>query len=86
MLWALPTRTGWTLIAQKHTGQPGVPTMVMQYSQANDVARIPLRATTLTAPVESFTMWLIPARTGPARGELRMAWGTVALSADWTAK
>jgi hypothetical protein len=33
----------------------------MQYAAANDVARVELKAQTLAAPVESFTMWLVPA-------------------------
>ena len=86
VLMALPSRAGWKLIVQKHTGERGVPGMAMQYNQANDVARIDLRTTTLTSPVESFSIWLIPSTTAPARGELRMAWGTVQLSADWVAK
>jgi hypothetical protein len=37
--------------------------------------------------MESLTFWLIPStQPGPARGELRLAWGTVALSADWVTK
>jgi hypothetical protein len=72
----LPSRTGWKLILQKSGQAPGVP--------AADFARIDLRQTTLTQPLESLTIWLIPATaTDAARGELRLAWGTVQLSTDW---
>ncbi len=76
-LFTLPTPEGWTLIVQRNVGQSAG-----DYTTANDVARIPLRMRTLASPVESLTMWLIPAREG-ARGELRMAWGTTELSAEW---
>ena len=59
----------------------------MQYSDSNDVVRIDLRHTTLPASLESLTMWLIPSlEPGPARGELRLAWGTDQLSTDWSIK
>ena len=82
-LFTLPSRAGWKLIFQKSVGQS--PT---EYSQANDVARVDLRVQQLASPIESLTMWLIPAidTTGPARGELRIAWGTTSLSTPWTVK
>ena len=40
----------------------------------------------LASPIESLTMWLIPSLDpGPARGELRIAWGTEEMS-TWTVK
>ena len=82
-LFTLPSASGWKLIFQKNVGQSAT-----EYNAAADVARIDLRTTKLGAPVESLTMWLIPSTdaTGPARGEFRMAWGSVGLSTDWTAK
>ena len=81
-LFSLPGRAGWKLIIQKSVGQSAT-----EYDVANDVARIDLRVQTLASPIESLTMWLIPSTApGAARGELRIAWGTVALSTDWTAK
>lgn len=75
----LPTRESWTLIIQR-ADAPGA----SEYSTAYDVARVPLRRTTLASPVESFSMWLIPGvRENATRGELRMAWSTVGLSVDW---
>lgn len=76
-LFVLPTPTEWTLIVQQDVGQS-----IADYAAAGDVARIPLRMRTLAAPVESLSMWLIPAREG-ARGELRMAWGTTEATAEW---
>lgn len=40
----------------------------------------------LGAPVEAFTMWLVPAGAGAARGRLVLAWGDVEASTDWSAR
>ena len=82
VLYTIPGRTGWKLVVQKSAGQTG-----MQFDPSNDVARIDLRGTSLQAPIEAFTMWLIPSlNPGPAKGELRFAWGTDQLSTDWSIK
>lgn len=82
ILYALPSRTQWKLIVQKSAGQSA-----MEYSDANDVARIDLRRRDLSSAIESLTMWLIPSlERGMAHGELRFAWGNVELSAPWTVK
>lgn len=79
VLYSIPDRAEWMLVVQRNVKQSP-----MQYADSNDVARIPLRHVTLASPFESFTMWLIPdAGSGPARGELRFAWGTDQLSAEW---
>lgn len=86
VVWTLPTRAGWTLVLQKSAAPAGAQP-VTPYSSANDVARIELRQQALASPVESLTMWLIPARdASPARGELRLAWGTTQLSTDWVVR
>ena len=77
-LFTLPSRQGWKLIVSRQTEQWGT-----AYDAAQDLARIDLRARTLSEPVESFTMWLVPAAEPPARGLLRMAWGDVELSTEW---
>jgi hypothetical protein len=83
VLFTLPARAGWTLIVQRSA----TPAVAAPYDPANDVARVPLRRRTLAAPVESLTMWLIPStQPGPARGELRIAWGTEELSAAWVVR
>ena len=82
VLYAIPNRTLWTLVVQRNIGQSA-----MQYADSADVARIPLRHVALQSPVESLTMWLIPSlEAGPARGELRFAWGTHQLSTSWSIK
>jgi hypothetical protein len=68
------------LIVNKQTGQWGT-----IYDAKQDLVRIPLRARTLAEPVETFTIWLVPSTQDPSRGVLRMAWGTIELSADWQA-
>ncbi len=81
VLYTLPSKAGWKLIVQRSAGQAG------DYDPAHDVARVDLRHQTLAAPLESLTMWLIPSTApGAARGELRLAWGTNLLSADWAVK
>jgi hypothetical protein len=82
LIYTLPRRTGWELILQKSVGEAP-----MNYDPARDFARIPLRRRELAAPIESLSMWLIPSREpGPARGELRLAWGSAELSTDWAVK
>lgn len=80
VLYAVPARAGWKLVVQRSAGQTP-----MQFSDSLDITRIDLRHTMLTAPIETFTMWLIPSlEPGPARGELRFAWGTDQLSTTWS--
>ncbi len=82
VLYSLPGRDAWKLIVQRSVGQSA-----MQYADSNDVVRVDLRHATLAVPLESFTMWLIPSlEPGKAKGELRFAWGTDQLSADWALK
>jgi hypothetical protein len=82
VLFALPSRSGWKLIVQKNGPEPEV-----TYDAANDVARIDLRRRELSDPVESLSMWLIPATgAGAAHGELRITWGSFAVSTDWSVK
>ena len=81
-LYALPSASGWKLIINKNTGQWGT-----QYAAAHDLARVDLRKRTPSAPVESFSIWLIPAAQPAApSGELRFAWGDVELSTTWSVK
>ena len=83
VLQAMPSRTGWKLLVQKPL-PPDAPADA-PYDPKNDLARVDLRVTTLATPLESLTMWLIPSTdAGAPKGELRFAWGTVALATDWT--
>ena len=81
-LFALPAATGWKLIVNRNTGQWGT-----RYSAEHDLGRIDLRKRMLAAPVEAFSMWLVPSLgPGVPRGELRFAWGDAELSTDWMMK
>ena len=86
-LWALPSVKGWELIVNREVGQFGTSP---DYTPSMDLARIPLRVRTTTDPVESLSIYLIPdavVRGQPAttpRGTLKIMWGTVELSLDWS--
>lgn len=85
VLQTMPSRAGWKLLVQKEVGQSPMQE-AMAYDPANDVARVDLRVSTLSAPLESLTFWLIPSPGASARGELRLAWGTIALATDWVVR
>lgn len=78
-LFTLPDATGWKLILQADMGQG-----IGDYSAANDLVRADMRYRELHTPVESLSIWLIPAMSG-LRGELRLAWGTTEVAVDWAA-
>ena len=85
ILSTLPSRSGWKLLLQKEPTQPPPPDS--PYDVSREIARIDLKPTTLAAPVESLTMWLIPERgSGPPRGQLVIAWSNVSLAADWSVR
>jgi hypothetical protein len=79
-LFVETTQGAWKLIVSKKTTGTAA-----EYDPAADLARIPLTARTLAAPVESFTIWLIPT-PDTASGELRFAWGTVEHSVPWSVR
>lgn len=82
VLFTLPSRAGWKLVFQRHVNQSAT-----EYDVANDVVRVDLRRRERTEPVESLTIWLIPStQPGPARGELRVAWGNFEVATDWSLK
>lgn len=86
ILQTMPTRAGWTLLVQRNVA-PSPMAAAMAYDPANDVARVPLRQSTLPQPLESLSIWLIPSnQPGTPRGELRLAWGAHLLATDWTIK
>lgn len=68
----------WKLIVNTKTGQWGIP-----YDASTELGRTPLTSRTLSTPIESLTMWLIPAPDGSAGGDLRFAWGTREFSVRW---
>jgi hypothetical protein len=78
-LFSLPSRTGWTLVINKQTGQWGT-----AYDASKDFARIPMTTRTLAEPAESFTIELVPSpEAPPARGKLVIAWGSTEASVLW---
>jgi hypothetical protein len=54
-LYSVPDAKGWQLVINKQTGQWGT-----DYDQSRDLARVPMRVTTLSAPVEQFTIAVEP--------------------------
>jgi len=65
-VWSLPTPTGAKLIINSQTGQWGT-----EYDVSRDVARLDLTQTTLAAPVEQFTIAIVPQGTN---GVLKFSW------------
>ena len=65
-LWSLPAPTGSKLIINSQTGQWGT-----DYDMSKDVVRLDLNQTTLTAPVEEFTISVVPQG---ANGVLKLSW------------
>ena len=90
VLQTLPTRAGWKLLIQVETPPPPAgaappPAGAAPPPAPREVARVDLRRTTLPAPLESLTFWLVPStQPGAPRGELRLAWGTTLLATDWS--
>lgn len=80
-LFAETTPNAWKLIVNRKTGAEA-----QQHDPAADVAKVALRSRTLSSPVESLTIWLIPGADGAPRGELRFAWGTLEHSVDWSVR
>ena len=68
------------------TSKTGAWKLVVKRDSIVELGRAQLASRTLTSPVESFTMWLIPASDGSASGEIRFAWGTREFSAPWKVK
>jgi hypothetical protein len=76
-LWTVPGPGEWTLIINKQTGQWGT-----VYDPAQDLARIPVRASLESGPpVELLTMRILPDGTG---GMLVMAWEATTVAIPFT--
>jgi DUF2911 family protein len=73
-LWTVPHANGVDLIVNRQTGQWGT-----EYHRAQDLGSAPMKAETLTSPVEKFTISIQP--SDAKHGILTMAWGTF----RWTA-
>ena len=82
----LPSRTAPRLVINSRTRQWGIP-----YNAAGEIARVPMRVTTLGAPVESFTIAIVPSAAAPqgqpaapAGGVITLTWGTMQFAVDFT--
>lgn len=86
-LWV--SKTEPKLVINSRSRQWGIP-----YNTAGEIARVPMRVRTLTEPVESFTIALVPnaqrpgmtAPPNPGTGVLTMTWGTMQFSVDFAAQ
>jgi hypothetical protein len=77
-LWTWAAPEGYQLVINKQTGQWGT-----DYKADEDLVRVPLAVTPLSAPVEQFTFAIDPAPNG---GTIRMLWGDRALAVPFTVK
>ncbi|RPJ82151.1 MAG: DUF2911 domain-containing protein, partial [Acidobacteria bacterium] len=75
-LYTVPAQGEWQLVINKQTGQWGT-----QYSQTEDLGRVPMKVEKTSAPVEQLT---ISVDDTPAGGTLRVEWGTTRASAPFT--
>jgi Protein of unknown function (DUF2911) len=74
-LFAIPGEDKWTLVISKKTGEWGT-----AYPGAeNDLARVDMKVSKTSAPVENFTIALDPAGNGCV---LKMEWETTQASVD----
>lgn len=78
-LYTWPTEQGYQLVINRQTGQWGT-----EYSQAQDLVRVPLTATPLAAPVEQFTIAVEPA--GADGGSLVLRWADRQLAVPFTVR
>jgi hypothetical protein len=69
----------WQLIVNRQTGQWG-----LEYSQAQDLGRVPMAMNKPAAPIETYKMTL--SSTGQNKGKLELAWETVVASVAFTVK
>jgi hypothetical protein len=74
-LFTIPAEDKWTLVISKKTGEWGT----AYPGPDNDLARIDMKVSKLTAPVENFTIALDQAGTGCT---LKMEWETTEASVD----
>lgn len=77
-LWTRAVGGSYELIFNKQTGQWGT-----EYHADRDQLRVPLAVTTLPAPVDRFTIAVVPAGSG---GALQLQWGTKQLAVPFSVK
>ncbi len=71
-LFTLMSRTGSTLIINKETERNGARLQGTEYDARHDLVRVRMTTDPLVAPVEQFTITLVP--RGAQRAELRLEW------------
>jgi len=69
-LYSVVTEKGWSLVINKQTGQWGT-----EYTQAQDLGRVPMRVETLPVPVEQLTITIDKNPAGKG-GVLTISWET----------
>jgi hypothetical protein len=74
-LWTLPTENGWTFIVNNQTNQWGT-----DHDPRFDRFRVPMKVTTLSEPVERFTILVEPAAGNALGGVMRLRWDTLEAS------
>lgn len=83
-LFVLYTRTGYSLIVNRGTGQWG-----SDRDATKDVGRVALASRTVAEPEPSLSIYLVPDSSEPGtgyaalRGVLRIKWGTTELTTNW---
>ena len=74
-LYTLPGANQWMLIINKQTGQWGT-----KYDQGQDLARVPMKVTQSSSPMEQFTISLD--KGGDDSATLKLAWENTVASVD----
>jgi len=74
-LFTIPDKDKWTLIVSKKTGEWGIP----YPGASDDFARVDMKASATSAPVENFTIGFDKAASGCT---LRMEWETTKATVD----
>ncbi len=74
-LYTLPGANGWKLIINKQTGQWGT-----QYNQGQDLARVDMKVTQPSSPLEQFTISFD--KTSGDSATLKLEWDTTVASVD----
>jgi hypothetical protein len=77
-LWTIPSPQGWKLIVNDETGQWGT-----EHKAAHDKYTIDMKVSTLTQPVERFTIGVAPDKSG---GTINLDWDTTRASVPFTVK
>lgn len=74
-LYTLPGQSAWKLIINKQTGQWGT-----DYSQGQDLARVDMKVSQRSSPLEQFTISFD--KTGGDSATLKLEWDTTVASVD----